>query len=108
MDGFDSAYKDRVGAFAPTSGGFNWKQASNSFDVNLGGAPTAIGTTGTYQVSSNGRVTVTVNGVTASGANPGWVFYLSSPSTGFMVQEDTNNSGAVNDIGGVFAQQASQ
>jgi hypothetical protein len=108
MDGFDSAYKDRVGAFAPTSGGFNWKQASNSFDVNLGGAPTAIGTTGTYQVSSNGRVTVTVNGVTASGANPGWVFYLSGPSTGFMVQEDTNNAGGVNDIGGVFAQQASQ
>ena len=96
MDGFDIAYKDRVGAFAPTSGGFNWKQAANSFDVNLGGSATAIGTNGTAQVSSNGRVAVTVNGVTNS-----LVFYLSSPGTGFMVQEDA-------DIGGAFSQQASQ
>ena len=96
MDGFDVAYKDRVGLFKPTSGGFNWNQAANSFDVNLFGNPTATGTSGTYQISSNGRVAVTVNGVTSS-----LVFYLSAANTGFMVQEDA-------DIGGAFTQQASK
>ena len=57
----------------------------------------AIGTNGSYTVGSNGRVASVVNNVT-----PTLVFYLSSPNTGFMVQED----GA--DIGGVFIQQASQ
>jgi hypothetical protein len=97
MDGFDTAFKDRVGLFKPTSSSaFNWNQAANSFDVNLGGNPSAIGTNGTYQVSSNGRVTVTANRVSSS-----LVFYLSSANTGFMVQEDA-------DIGGSFTQQASQ
>jgi hypothetical protein len=96
MDGFDVAYKDRVGLFKPTTGGFNWNQAANSFDVILGGSPSATGTNGTYQVSSNGRVSVTVNNVDNT-----IVFYLSSPNSGFMVQEDA-------DIGGVFIQQASQ
>lgn len=102
MDGFDITYKDRVGAFDPTSSSFKWNQAANAFDVNLFGNPTAIGTNGTYTVSSNGRVAAVVNGVTLNGVTPGVVFYLSSPNTGFMVQED----GA--DIGGVFALQASQ
>jgi hypothetical protein len=96
MDGFDVAFKDRVGAFKPTSSGFNWNQAANSFDVTLGGNPSVLPTSGTYQVSSNGRVTVTVNNVTSS-----LVFYLSSANSGFMVQEDA-------DIGGAFTQQASQ
>ncbi len=96
MDGFDTAFKDRVGLFKPTSSGFNWNQASNSYDVNLGGSPSALPTNGTYTVGSNGRVTVTVNGVTSN-----LVFYLSSANTGFMVQEDA-------DIGGSFAQQAAQ
>jgi hypothetical protein len=96
MDGFDVAFKDRVGAFKPTSSGFNWNQAANSFDVTLGGNPSVLLTSGTYQVSSNGRVTVTVNNVTSS-----LVLYLSSANTGFMVQEDA-------DIGGAFTQQASQ
>lgn len=97
MDGFDVAFKDRVGLFKPTSGGFNWNQAANSFDATTGiGSPSTLPTSGTYQVSSNGRVTVTVNNVT-----PSLVFYLSSANTGFMVQEDA-------DIGGSFTQQASQ
>lgn len=97
MDGFDTAFKDRVGLFKPTTtGAFNWNQAANSFDVNLLGSPTATATNGTYTVSSNGRVTVTVNGITSS-----LVFYLSSANTGVMVQEDA-------DIGGSFSQQASQ
>ena len=97
MDGFDTTFKDRVGAFQPTSSGFNWKQAANAFDVKLGGLLSSTSTTGTAQVSSNGRVAVTVNGVTNS-----LVFYLSGPGSGFMVQED----GA--DIGGAFSQQAGQ
>jgi hypothetical protein len=96
MDGFDVAFKDRVGAFKPTATSFNWHQVSNSFDVNLGGNPQALPTNGTYTVSSNGRVAVNVNNVT-----PSLVFYLSSANSGFMVQEDAN-------IGGAFAQQASQ
>jgi hypothetical protein len=106
MDGFDVTYKDRVGAFKPTATSFNWNQAANSFDptVSNGGLPSAIGTNGTYQVSSNGRATVVVNGVTASGVNPGVVFYLSSANSGFMVQEDIVGY----DIGGAFSQQAIQ
>jgi hypothetical protein len=97
MDGFDVAYKDRVGAFNPAGSGFKWNQAANAFDDVTGiGTPTTMGTTGSAQVSSNGRVAVTVNGVTNS-----LVFYLSSPGAGFMVQEDA-------DIGGAFSQQASQ
>jgi hypothetical protein len=98
MDGFDVAFKDRVGAFKPTATTFQWNQAANSFDPTVfnGGLPTATATNGTYQASSNGRVTVTVNNVTSS-----LVFYLSSPNTGFMVQEDA-------EIGGAFTAQASQ
>jgi hypothetical protein len=99
MDGFDTAFKDRVGLFKPTSGGFNWNQAANSFDTSIFppvATLTSSATNGTYQVSSNGRVTVTVNNVDNS-----IVFYLSSANTGFMVQEDA-------DIGGAFTQQASQ
>jgi hypothetical protein len=99
MDGFDVAYKDRVGAFNPSgSSGFDWNQAATAFDTSFFppiSQLTSLGTNGTYQVSSNGRVEVTVNGVTSS-----LVFYLSSPNTGFMVQEDA-------DIGGAFAQQTS-
>jgi hypothetical protein len=104
MDGFDGlalAYKDRVGAFQPTtSGNFNWNQASNAFDPSTGiGQPLSAGTNGTYTASPNGRVTVTVNGVTNT--PNAWVFYLSSASSGVMVLEDAN-------IGGAFTVQASQ
>ncbi len=99
MDGFDTAYKDRTGAFQPTTGNnFNWDQSSNSFDTTLGGTPSSLGTNGSFQVSSNGRVVVTVNNVTNSQA---LILYLSSPSSGVMVQEDA-------DIGGSFSTQASQ
>jgi hypothetical protein len=97
MDGFDTTYKDRVGVFTPTASTFTWNQASDAFDATqILGAPSTLSTNGNYQVSSNGRVAATVNGVTS-----GVVFYLSSPNTGFMVQEDA-------DVGGSFALQASQ
>ncbi len=108
MDGFDVTFKDRVGAFQPTSSGFKWNQAANAFDDSVfppGSQQTDTGTNGTAQVSSNGRVVVTVNGVTNTN---GLVFYLSSPGTGFMVQEDSNAFGVANNIGGAFTQQASQ
>jgi hypothetical protein len=99
MDGFDvSGYKDRVGDFDSTSStAFNWNQTANSFNPSTGiGVVTALGTNGTDTIGSNGRVAATVNGVTTT-----VVFYLSSTNTGFMVQEDAN-------VGGAFAQQASQ
>jgi hypothetical protein len=97
MDGFDVTFKDRVGAFQPTSSGLKWNQAANAFNDTIGvGTLTTTATNGTAQISSNGRVAVAVNGVTNN-----LVFYLSSPGTGFMVQEDA-------DIGGAFTQQASQ
>jgi hypothetical protein len=102
MDGIDTGgIKDRVGIFAPAGSGIlKWNQASNSFLPSAGsGQVTTLGTTATYQVSSNGRVTVVVNNVNTT--TPGMVFYLSSPNTGVMVEEDSN-------VGGTFAQQATQ
>jgi hypothetical protein len=102
MDGIDAGgIKDRVGIFAPSgSGTLRWNQASNSFLPSAGsGQVTTLGTTATYQVGSNGRVTVVVNNVNVT--SPGMVFYLSSPNAGVMVEEDSN-------VGGWFAQQASQ
>jgi hypothetical protein len=98
MDGFDTTLKDRVGDFDTTSStAFNWNQTANAFDPSSGtGIVTSTGHNGTYTVGSNGRVAVVVNGVTTT-----VVFYLSSPNTGFMVQEDAS-------IGGAFSQQASQ
>lgn len=98
MDGVDGGgFKDRVGDFSVVSNGFNWNQVANSFNPSTGfGTVTLLGTNGTDTVGSNGRVAVTVNGVT-----PSLVFYLNAPNSGFMVQEDAN-------IGGVFSQQASQ
>lgn len=100
MDGFDTTLKDRVGNFETTSStAFNWNQVANAFLPTVPPSPgvvSAIGTTGIYTVGSNGRVAVVVNGVSTT-----TVFYLSSANTGFMVQEDSN-------IGGAFAQQASQ
>ena len=97
MDGVDATYKDRVGALQPTTGGnVNWVWQANSFDPVGGGLLSTTSTNGTAQVASNGRATLTANGVTNS-----IVVYLNSPNTGVMVQEDAN-------IGGAFTLQASQ
>jgi hypothetical protein len=98
MDGFDAAFKDRSGVItAHGNGNLDWNQQANSFDVNIGGAPSAITTSGTYQVDATGRATVGVNNVSGN-----IVLYLTSPNSGVMVQED----GA--DIGGTFETQATQ
>jgi len=101
MDGFDLAFKDRVGTILPDgNGNFKWSQQANSFDANTGiGTPTSFPTTGTNQVGTNGRTTVTVNAL-INGANSNMVFYLSSNGTGFMVEEDQGF-----DVGGAFTKQ---
>ena len=103
MDGFDQAFKDRVGLLIPNgSGTFNWSQEATSYDANLiinPGVGSFFSSNGTNQVNSNGRVTVTVRGL-INGADSSMVFYLVSNNTGFMVQEDQGF-----DIGGAFAKQ---
>ena len=101
MDGFDLAFKDRVGTIVPDgNGNFKWSQQANSFDPNTGiGTPTSFSTTGTNQVGTNGRATVTVNSL-INGANSNMVYYLSSNNTGFMVEEDQGF-----DVGGAFTKQ---
>ncbi len=109
MDGFDTAFKDRSGALLPGgSGSLKWSSLADSFDVNANGGigsgtlSSQLFTTGTYQVSSNGRVTVTVKNLNNS-TDSSTVFYLTSANSGFMVQEDQQ----VN-IGGAFAAQSGQ
>jgi hypothetical protein len=101
MDGFDLAFKDRVGTIVPDgNGNFKWSQQANSFDANAGaGTLSSFSTTGTNQVAANGRSTVTVNGL-INGANSSMVFYLTSNNTGFMVEEDQGF-----DVGGAFTKQ---
>ncbi len=100
MDGFPGSYGDQVGVFQPTTGSnFNWNEQAN--EAGFGAAP--LGTTGAYIAGSNGRFTVTVNNFNNITGNPTFlVFYLSSPTTGYMVEVDGSG-----DIGGVFAQQTS-
>ncbi len=100
MDGVpDTPAGGQVGDFEPTtSGAFNWNEASNGYNSNTGSfGSVPIGTNGTYTVGSSGRVEVVVNNVA-----PELVFYLSSSTTGFIVEVD-----GTGDIGGVFTQQTS-
>ncbi len=101
MDGFDLAFKDRVGTIVPDgNGNFKWNQQANSFDANAGvGIGSSFSSSGTNQVAANGRSTVTVNGL-INGANSSMVFYLISNNTGFMVEEDQGF-----DVGGAFTKQ---
>jgi hypothetical protein len=100
MDGFDLAYKDRVGTITPDgNGNLKWNQQSNSFDTSGNELPSSFSTTGSSQVDSNGRVTVTVNGL-VNGTNSSLVFYLITTNTGFVVAEDPGF-----DLGGAFTVQ---
>ncbi len=98
MDGFDLAFKDRVGTIVPDGkGNFKWNQQANSFDPTTGiGTVSSFSTSGTNQVNANGRVTVTVNGL-INGANSSMVFYLVTNNSGFVVAEDPGF-----DLGGAF------
>lgn len=100
MDGIPLALGDQVGAFQPTTGSnFNWNEQINS--AGFGSQP--VGTNGAFSAATNGRFTVTVNNFNNITGSPSFlVFYVSSPTTGFMVEVDGSG-----DIGGLFAQQTS-
>ncbi|MGA7446852.1 MAG: hypothetical protein WBQ43_22940 [Terriglobales bacterium] len=100
MDGFPGTYGDQVGVFEPTTGSnFNWNEEANQ--AGFGALP--VGTNGVYTAATNGRFTVTVNNFNNLSGNASFlVFYLSSPTTGYMVEVDGSG-----DIGGVFTQQTS-
>ncbi|MGA7561042.1 MAG: hypothetical protein WCF61_07535 [Terriglobales bacterium] len=100
MDGFPGTYGDQVGVFEPTAGSnFNWNEEANQ--AGYGALP--VGTNGAYTAATNGRFTVTVNNFNNLTGNASFlVFYLSSPTTGYMVEVDGSG-----DIGGVFTQQTS-
>ncbi len=100
MDGVPTTIGDQVGVFEPTTGSnFNWNEEANA--AGYGASP--LGTTGAYTAGTNGRFTVTVNNFTNVTGSPSLlVFYLSSPTTGYMVEVDGSG-----DIGGVFTQQTS-
>jgi hypothetical protein len=96
MDGYPGSLGDQVGDFLATSStAFNWNEQANL----AGDGAAAIGTNGSYTISSNGRVEVTVNNFNPASS---LVFYLSSPNTGYMVEVDGSG-----DIGGAFTQQTS-
>jgi hypothetical protein len=99
MDGFDIAFKDRVGTFTPNgSGTLTWSHQADSFDRNSGiGLLSSFSTTGTYQLDSNGRATVTIHDLLGNNVDSSMVFYLGSNNTGFVVQEDQGFN-----IGGAF------
>jgi hypothetical protein len=98
MDGFDATgvdglFKDRVGTLVPSgtdSLGTNYVASFFDF-VLLAGGNSSNAFTGTYAVASNGRTTTQLNGFTNN-----IVLYLTSNSTGYVLQADTgiNMSGA--------------
>ena len=101
MDGFDLAFKDRVGTFTPNgSGALTWSHQADSFDPNAGAILSSFSSTGTYQLSSNGRATVTIHNLLDTNVDSSMVFYLSANNTGYMVQEDQGFN-----IGGAFTVQ---
>lgn len=84
-DGVSVVFKDRVGTITPNgSGSLNTAYVTAFFDPNAGaGGNAANGFSGNYNVGSNGRVTTQLSGFTNN-----MVLYLSSSSTGYMIQAD--------------------
>ena len=103
MDGFDGVnflFKDRVGTLVPSgtdSLGTNY--VASFFDPNtLAGGANSNAFSGTYSVAGNGRTTTQLNGFTNN-----IVLYLTTTSTGYMLQADTGI-----DMSGAFTAQSSQ
>ena len=89
MDGYDGVaalLKDRVGTLVPSgtdSLGTNY--VTSFFDpVGLAGGSNSQAFSGTYSIASNGRTTTQLNGFTNN-----LVLYLTSNSTGYMLQADS-------------------
>jgi hypothetical protein len=103
MDGFDGVnvlFKDRVGTLVPSgtdSLGTNY--VTSFFDPNaLAGGSNPNNFSGTYSVATNGRTTTQLNGFTNN-----IVLYLTTNSTGYMLQADTGIN-----MSGAFTAQSSQ
>ncbi len=103
MDGFDGVnflFKDRVGTLVSSgtdSLGTNY--VASFFDPNaLAGGANSNAFSGTYSVAGNGRTTTQLNGFTNN-----IVLYLTTTSTGYMLQADTGIN-----MSGAFTAQTSQ
>ena len=103
MDGYDGVaalLKDRVGTLVPSgtdSLGTNY--ITSFFDpVALVGGSNSNAFSGNYSVAPNGRTTAQLNGFTNN-----IVLYLTSSSTGYVLQADTGIN-----LSGTFTAQPSQ
>lgn len=99
MDGFnwnlipfgaftDVAFEDRVGTLVPSGSntlGTNYLASFFAPDLVVG-ATNSLGLSGTFSVTSNGRTTATLTD--NSGDSLGVVLYLTSNSTGYVLQSD--------------------
>jgi len=93
MDGFDTAFKDRVGTFIPDgAGNVVQNQVANSFFPPGPSVVTQSSLSGTYSVGGNGRVTASVNNVSGN-----IVLYMVSNSSAYSLQADSGF-----DIGGAI------
>jgi hypothetical protein len=91
MDGFDGSgvdglFKDRVGTLVPSgTNSLGTNYVASFFDfVALAGGASSNSFSGTYSVALNGRTTTQLNGFTNN-----IVLYLTTTSTGYVLQADT-------------------
>lgn len=100
MDGFnanpvpfgnftDVAFEDRVGTLVPSgSNTLGTNYVASFFGPNVvAGEASAFALSGTYSVASNGRATAQLSN--SSGNSLGVVLYLTSNSTGYVLESDT-------------------
>jgi len=105
MDGFDGSgvdglFKDRVGTLVPSgTNSLGTNYVASFFDfVALAGGANSNAFSGNYSVAGNGRTTTQLNGFTNN-----IVLYLTTTSTGYMLQADTGIN-----MSGAFTAQSSQ
>lgn len=93
MDGFDTAFKSRVGTFIPDgNGNLRQDQVANSFFPPGPSVLTQSSLSGTYSADSNGRVSASVNSISNN-----IVLYMVSNSSAYSLQADSGF-----DIGGAI------
>jgi len=89
MSGFNnSVLDDRLGTLIWDGAG---NLTANLVEVDTGSATSGV-VTSTYAVDTDnsGRATASLSGLPSSTANTDLVFYLTSPSSGYMLQNDVN------------------
>jgi hypothetical protein len=96
MGGFNTVvFADRIGTLTWSNGSVT----ANLVEIDTGSASSGS-TTSTYAVGSNGRTTMSIAGL-PSAATANFVFYLTSGSSGYLLENDTNT-----EIGGAMALQS--